>query len=230
MSFSRVPNLRLLPVTIFVAVLMFTVRLSDIWQGVTGPDAPPIAVTASRAQQPPPAGGDAATAPPPEAAKAAAAPPGNGGGLDLADPGPMSQAEIDVLQTLAKRRDELDKRGRELDMREGLLKAAEGRIDKKVEELKTLQGSIQSLLKKHEQEQDNQLASLVKIYENMKPKDAAKIFEALEMPVLLNVLERMSERKVAPIMAVMNPLKAKSVTSELANRRQLPMPTSGRGG
>jgi len=58
----------------------------------------------------------------------------------------------------------------------------------------------------------------------MKPKDAARIFEELDMEVLLEVVERMKERKTAPILAQMNPQRAKTVTLELAQRRELPVP------
>jgi flagellar motility protein MotE (MotC chaperone) len=68
------------------------------------------------------------------------------------------------------------------------------------------------------------MESLVKIYESMKPKDAARIFEALELPILLDVMERMREAKSAPILAAMDPMKAKEVTSSLAERRTIPAP------
>jgi len=56
----------------------------------------------------------------------------------------------------------------------------------------------------------------------MKPRDAARIFEELDMDTLLLVAERMKERKLAPLMAQMNPEKAKEMTVELARLRQLP--------
>ena len=57
----------------------------------------------------------------------------------------------------------------------------------------------------------------------MKPKDAARIFEQLDMVVLLDVIERMKERKSAPILAKMKPQRAKEITLELAQRRGLPV-------
>src|SRR3546814_19626533 len=67
-------------------------------------------------------------------------------------------------------------------------------------------------------------SSLVKIYESMKPKDAARIFEHLDMEVLLEVVERMKERKTAPILAELDPERASTVTLELAKLRELHMP------
>ena len=63
---------------------------------------------------------------------------------------------------------------------------------------------------------------LVKIYEAMKPKDAARIFDQLDMNILLQVVERMAERRVAPILADMSPKRANELTAEIASRRQMP--------
>ena len=64
----------------------------------------------------------------------------------------------------------------------------------------------------------------------MKPKDAARIFQELEINTLMLVVEKMSERKLAPIMAKMNPKKATEITVELSRLRQLPSPGDEDGG
>lgn len=140
------------------------------------------------------------------------------------DPEELSQAEIDVLQHLLDRRQILEARAEQLGGREDLLRATELRIDKKIAALKAIQETIKSYLKRHDKEEKAKLKSLVKIYETMKPKNAARIFERLEMPILLDVIEGMKEAKVAPVIAQMDPVKAEAITSELAQRRQLPTP------
>lgn len=222
---ARVPPVRLLPVTIFVATLMLTVRVSDIWKGLT---AGSVSVTTVRAQQPAPPPPPAAAAVPSAAGSAPVTPVSQVPELD--DPMAFTQSEVDLLQKLAERRQDIEARGREMDMREGLLRAAETRIDKKIDELKNVQVSIEGLLKKHDEQEDSKLKSLVKIYENMKPKDAARIFEKLEMPILLDVMTGMKEQKVAAIMAEMDPGKAKAVTAELARRQEIMAPPTTSGG
>jgi flagellar motility protein MotE (MotC chaperone) len=64
----------------------------------------------------------------------------------------------------------------------------------------------------------------------MKPKDAARIFEQLDMETLLLVAEPMKERKLAPIMAQMNPTKAMEITVELARLRQVAPASAPLGG
>jgi len=225
---DRLAKIRVLPVTIFVAALMLTVRVGYIWDGVDGLIHPTLAVSQASAQQQPAAqtegegagaeakadGGEEGGEPPAEETR--------GTGLLEDDPTLLTQAEIDLLQQLAERREALDGREREIEQRMALLTAAESRIDRKVVEMKKLQQTIDDLIKQFDQQQSAKTESLVKIYENMKPKDAARIFEELEMVTLLMVAERMKERKLAPIMAKMNPEKAREVTVELARLRNLP--------
>jgi len=134
----------------------------------------------------------------------------------------FSKTEIEVLQSLSKRRQSLEARERRLVQKEALLNAAEQEIDLKIKELATLRGELETLLGKQEKEQEVRLQRMVKIYENMKPKDAANIFNSLDMSVLLSVISRMSERKSAPIFASMNPSRAQEVTLKLVEQSELP--------
>lgn len=134
----------------------------------------------------------------------------------------FSSAELDVLQSLAKRRDDLDKREQQIGQREALLKAAEGEVDRKITELNKIKGELEALLNKQQAAQDNRIGSLVKIYEGMKPKEAARIFDTLDMEILVSVIGKMSERKSSPILANMDPDKARLVTIELTEQNKLP--------
>jgi flagellar motility protein MotE (MotC chaperone) len=206
-------RLRLFPVLIATALIALTVRVGDLWTGLG---------TIARAQSTPQAGsaaksGRAATGAVSTAAAASEdpTPPEVEAARIMAlpsDPFSLSDEEINLLQSLAERRKELDLRAQQLEQREALLLAVELRIDEKIEGLKVLQKSIQG-------EAESQYKSLVKIYENMKPKDAARIFEELDMAILLPVTERMKERKLAPILAKMNTTKAMTLTTQLAQRR-----------
>ena len=235
--FSRI---RFLPLTIFAATLMLTVKIGDIWDGFDGLINGTIQVSEAIAQPTeedakpaakdgqPAAGEKTAEQAVPAALKDE--PQGQISKLITNDPTLLTPAEIDLLQQLAERRQVLESREQEFEIRTGLLAAAESRIDKKVEELKVLRETISGLIKTFDAQQDAKLLSLVKIYENMKPKEAARIFEALEMDTLLEVAERMKERKLAPIMAKMHPEKARDMTVELSRLRQLPTVGQQAGG
>lgn len=128
----------------------------------------------------------------------------------------VTRSEWEVLENLGDRRRELDKREKELEIHAKLLEASEQRVEEKIEELKALEQRVQSLLGQKEEEEETKIASLVKVYESMKAKQAARIFEKLEMDVLLPVAERMKEQKIAAILAKMDPLAAKQLTVGLA--------------
>lgn len=211
----------LLPLMVCVGVAALGLRAGDIWNAASSGHlfAPPAhAETADAA--PPPATpskpADAPGLPAPPATDTASAKP------DVAIPEDASPAEIEVLKQLSNRRQELDKREQALDAREDLLKVAEQRVDQKIKDMETLRKQLQSMVNQANEAQAAQLDNLVKIYETMKPADAAKIFEALDMPTLLNVVQRMKPARTAPIMAQMAPEKAKEVTVALTKQDKLP--------
>jgi flagellar motility protein MotE (MotC chaperone) len=231
-----VRRIRLLPAVIFCAAFILTLKLSTIWQDVSGwVGANPAVAEEKPAKAAAGDGGKAQSDKPgPKAGngqKAAAQDASSGAGKanrtnTWFDPAMVTDSELEVLQKLSDRRAELDKRQRQLETRARLLQATERRIDAKLTQLKTMQETITKLLRKHDQQKEEQMKSVVKIYENMKPKEAARIFEELDMKILLDVIERMREARAAPIMANMTPLKAKAVTAALAQRRMLPKPDS----
>lgn len=245
---NLVSKVRFLPVTIFAAVLMLTFKIGNIWEGVDVMINGTISVSDAIAQ------GAPAPARLNEPAPQAVSPnvqldrgsqpllSGTGRGDDgisgdisqagllSKDPTLLTQAEIDLLQKLTERRNVIDARGKELDSRGVLMEAAEARIDKKIQELKVIEKTIKNLLTEHDNEQNKKTVRMVNIYQNMKPKDAARILQELELPTLLLVVEKMSERKLAPIMAKMTPKKATELTVELSRLRQLPNPDLDAGG
>lgn len=223
---KMISRVRFLPLTIFFATLMLTVKAGSIWEGFGGLMDGAITISDARAQQ---TGADApatGTASPAVATEADGAEGTEtpASSTIISDPALLTQAEIDLLQQLAERREILDSRESGIERRIDLIKAAETRIDKKVKDLQALQVTIEGLIKTYDDQQAKKIESLVKIYEAMKPKDAARIFAELDMDTLLLVAERMKERKLAPVMAKMNPSKAKEMTVELSRLRQLPAP------
>jgi flagellar motility protein MotE (MotC chaperone) len=194
-------KIRLLPLIIMVAAMVFGLRLVDLW---INSDPESVGISTALA-----AGDDDKKEEDKDEASEG-------------EPQLFTRGEVDQLQNLQSRREELDAREREMRLEEDLLKVTEKRIEEKITELKQIEATIQELLKKHDAQEEKKLQSLVKMYEAMKPKDAARIFENLDMNILIQVVERMKERRVAPVMAAMQSESAKKLTTELATRKQLP--------
>lgn len=136
-----------------------------------------------------------------------------------AEPKPsLSAGERAVLESLAQRRQELETRAREIDVRDSLLKAAEKRIEQRLQELKELEARVNGAAAKKDEEEVAKFKTLVTMYENMKAKDAAKVFDRLNMRVLVEVVNVMNPRRMADILAQMTPEMAEKLTMEIAAR------------
>jgi flagellar motility protein MotE (MotC chaperone) len=131
---------------------------------------------------------------------------------------PVSASERAVLERLQARRQELDARAREIDIRENLLKAAEKRIDSKVEQMKAAEARIATAGEQKAEADNARFKGIVTMYEGMKPKDAAKVFDRLEMPVLIEIASQIAPRKMSDILGLMQPESAERLTVELARR------------
>ncbi len=129
-----------------------------------------------------------------------------------------SPGERAVLERLQDRRQELDARAREMDIRENLLKATEKRLEARAAELKAIEARISGAAQKKEEAEAARFKNIVTMYENMKAKEAAKIFDRLDMKVLLEVSSQINARRMADILAQMSPEAAEKLTVELANR------------
>jgi flagellar motility protein MotE (MotC chaperone) len=140
------------------------------------------------------------------------------GGLGDA-PNPISQAERAILEQLRARRAELEAREQTVVSRELVLAAAERRLGQRIEELTQLQQRLESMERTRGEREDAGWRGLVRTYENMRPREAAAIFEELELPVVIQILDRMGERKMAPVIGAMRPEKARVLTAELARHR-----------
>ncbi len=131
-----------------------------------------------------------------------------------------SGAERAILERLQQRREQLDTRARELDIRESLVKGAEKRIEARLAELKQVEARIGVETQQKNQAEASRFKALVTMYENMKARDAAKIFDGLDMPVLLQVASQINPRAMADIMAQMAPEMAERLTVEMADKAQ----------
>jgi flagellar motility protein MotE (MotC chaperone) len=206
---------RLLPVVILATSLMLVVRLNGLWHeaGMALAQATPPAKATTAPRQ---------VAETTQPAPATSAPTGAGDPLKASQPPKFSPAEVDLLQDLSKRRNELDQREDEVARREVQLKALEQEINGRIDKLNNIKSQIDELLGKVDAQEEERLKSLVVIYQTMKPTDAARILNQIDLPILLQVLTRMKESKSSPIIGALEPGKAKAVTDALAARPQLP--------
>lgn len=188
---------RLLPLALAAMAVLAVVKL----ERVLGGGAPQMASALASAPAAPPA--PAASAPPIQAP-------------------PAAQAERELLENLRARRLELDRQAEELAQRELLLGATERRMAERVNELRLLQAGLEGEVRARDEREEARIRQLVRVYEAMRPRDAAAILDDLDMPILLQVIERMREAKASPVLAAMRPERARAATAELSRLRSRP--------
>lgn len=135
---------------------------------------------------------------------------------------PASPAERALLERLGERREELQQRGRDLDTRTKLLENAERRLESRLNELKALEERNEAGATRRGDTEAGALKNLVIMYEAMKPKEAARVFERLSLDVLVPVVLQMNPRKMAEVLAAMSPEAAERLTVALAQRARGP--------
>ena len=134
------------------------------------------------------------------------------------NPQSVSPSERAILERLQARRQELEQRAREIEIRESLLKSAEKRIEGRVEEAKATEAKISTATGQKAEQDAARFKSIITMYEGMKPKDAAKVFDRLEMSVLYDIASQIAPRKMSDILGLMQPEAAERLTVELARR------------
>jgi len=142
------------------------------------------------------------------------APPPNAAGAGV----PESPSERALLERLGERREEWQQKGRDLELREKLLENAERRLDARINELKAIEAKAEAAATARGDTEAGALKNLVTMYETMKPKEAARVFDRLSHDVLVPVVLQMNPRKMAEVLAVMAPEAAERLTVALATR------------
>lgn len=212
-------KLRLLPVVIITMGGLFLVKSENIVRPLMrGQAAPtPVMAPARAAETAPPLAVQPA---PPERPRGGFERLGGRQEEGLADgPNPISQAERGLLEQLRSRRLELETREQSIAAREVVLAAAERRLTERIQELTLLQQRLEAMERTRGEREEAGWRGLVKTYETMRPREAAAIFEELELPVVIQILDRMGERRMAPVIGAMRPEKARVLTAELARHR-----------
>ncbi|MEQ1782865.1 MAG: hypothetical protein ABMA14_15985, partial [Hyphomonadaceae bacterium] len=135
----------------------------------------------------------------------------------------LSSQEIVVLRSLQARRETLDARESGIATREAAAAAAEGRLQEQIAQIKLVETDVQGLLTQMDEKADKRMADLVKSYESMKPKDAARIFDGMDDGLLVDLAKSMKSSSLAAILSTMQAKRAETLTRMLANLAKPPV-------
>ncbi|MEK2646812.1 MotE family protein [Bdellovibrio sp. BCCA] len=135
-------------------------------------------------------------------------------------PATMSSAEIDHLKKLNERKKELDAREEELNRMEAELQVQKVDLEKRLKELEEMRTKISSMLEDRVKADDQKVDTLVQMYSNMKPPQAAKVFETMDEDLAVEILGRMKKKNAADIMNLLKPEKAQVLSEMFAGYKR----------
>ena len=130
-------------------------------------------------------------------------------------------SEKQLLQQLRKRRKQIENDKDELPAEKMALESIKQYIDNRLDVLENLQNKLKPQFNNNNQNDGKKILKLVKVYQSMKPKEAAKIFNDLQIGVLVEMTLSMKESRLAAILAEMKPEKARELTSILATQSDI---------
>ena len=201
-------KLRILPIFIFIAVLTLSLRISSVISNINSTENTIISfeTTSTHAE-------DSSKT---ETTDLTAVLNKNSETENKADNSTtFTQSEIEILQELAKRREALDLRDKEIDKKAAQLEITEEEIQKKLSQLQEYEAKLRQLMQDYNQKEKSKLTSLVKLYTTMKTKDAARIMATLDIELVTALLKEMKPSTSSAILSQMDAAKAKAITNQL---------------
>lgn len=127
-------------------------------------------------------------------------------------------SERAILERLGARRETLKQRSDSLDLREQMLGTAERKLEEGVYDLKRTEDRGEGGTAQRAEVERAALKNIVTMYETMKPKDAARVFDRLSLDVLVPIVVAMNPRKMAEVLALMQSEPAEKLTVALSSR------------
>jgi len=99
-------------------------------------------------------------------------------------------------------------------------------LQKQIAELEKMRTSISTMLEERVKADDQKIDTLVQFYSNMKPPQAAKIFETIDEDLAVQILGRMKKKNAADVLNLMQAEKAQMFTEKFAGYKRSTASTS----
>jgi len=132
----------------------------------------------------------------------------------------ISSTDIPLLKSLEERKALLDAREKALEIREKELRILEQQLEEKISTLALLRKEVGELIQEKEAFEEKRLEHLIKVYEGMKPEEAAPLIERLKEDTAVILFYRMKEKKVSQILGFVNPDVAAKISERLAAQQK----------
>lgn len=133
------------------------------------------------------------------------------------DPLALDENQIKVLYALSGKEKNTNhtEEMTELAKQRKLLELAHEQINKRLEDIEAAKKDLQGKKEELTKDEKQNVEQMVKMYEAMKPQQAADIFNKLELTSLVQIIKHMNQKKASLIVASMESNRARQLTIEL---------------
>lgn len=132
---------------------------------------------------------------------------------------PEVEDDSDYIYKLSERKKVLDQREETLNKKAAEIEAQKVVVEKKLAELEEYRNKISTMLQERIKADDSKVETLVQVYTNMKPGQAAKIFETMDEDLVIEILTRMKKKSAAEILNLIKTEKAQAFAERYAGYR-----------
>jgi flagellar motility protein MotE (MotC chaperone) len=132
--------------------------------------------------------------------------------------GSFGPEEVKILTQLDQRRVQLEQRSARLDEREREFAGREQEYQVQLAQIRDLTERLKGERDKTEKKRSNQVDQLANVYSSMQPQEAAKLMEQLDVQIALALMQRMPEKRIGQILALMSPDRALAITRILSGK------------
>ncbi len=137
--------------------------------------------------------------------------------LDLLN---LTPEDFGVLRELVHNRNYFEAEKKKLDLEKQKLQVLERSIQGKIDLLKKLGKDLEKRITLNEKQAAKEWGAVVRMYEKMKPQEAAPIFLTLDIKIVLKIMGQMDRTKAGAILAHMPPEQAARLTASLAQQNE----------
>jgi flagellar motility protein MotE (MotC chaperone) len=135
---------------------------------------------------------------------------------------PTPQGLAELAARLQSRESALARREAALADKEADLRAAEERLQKRLDDLAAVREAIAQQLAEIGADEEQRRKDLVVMLQSVRPKQGAPILAALDVPLAVDVLDRMSPAKAGKLLAALPPRTAAELMETLTEPFEVP--------
>lgn len=133
-----------------------------------------------------------------------------------------SGIDFDFVRDFKDRKKALDQKEEELKAWEAEIQTQKSELDTKIAEIQKIRKDISAQLEERVKADQAKIDTLVQVYSQMKPSQAAKVFEALDEDLAVDILTKMKKKSAADILNLLKADKAQVLSEKFAGYTRKP--------